>query len=203
MGIRDEHRARMYREIQRAALDLVERKGLHATTVADIAARVGVSERTVFRYYSTKLHALLPGQQGLVDALVAGGGLDTEAADTGAAGTDAAGALAELTDATREVFAREIERSDFRRVSRLMVREPELVQAVAAQERDLVTALSAALAGRGTVGRLQALVVAEVVITTWRVAWQAFAREELEGGAGDPLALFDATVRELRGLFTG
>ena len=198
MGIRDERRARMYREIQRAALDLVEQNGLQATTVADIAARVGVSERTVFRYYSSKLHALLPGQQGLVDALVTGGRPGTEAA-----GSDAAGALAELTAATREVFAREIERSDFRRVSRLMVREPELVQAVAAQERDLVTALSASLAGRGTMGHLQALVVAEVVITTWRVAWQAFAREQLEGGAGDPIALFDATVRELRGLFTG
>lgn len=193
MGIRDDHRARMLRDIQRAALDLVEQNGLDSTTVADIAARVGISERTVFRYYTSKVHALMPGQQGLIDALVA----------VESARSDPAGILADLLAASREVFASEVERRVFRRVSRLLIREPDLLQVVAQQERALVESLGAALQERGALGHLQSLVVAEVVTMAWRVAWKSFAREELEGRECDPLALFDDTVRELGGLFDG
>lgn len=190
MGIRDENRARMLREIQRAALDLVETNGVEATTVADIAARVGISERTVFRYYASKLDALMPGQQGLIDALVAVDG-DRD---------DPAGILADLLAVTRAEFALEVSRHDFRRISRLLTREPELVHAVSSQERGLVEALTSALSGNGGLRHLQALLVAEVVTATWRVTWQSFAREESEGRECDPLGLFDDTVRELRGL---
>lgn len=192
MGIRDDHRARMRTEIQRAALDLVEANGLDATTVADIAARVGISERTVFRYFASKMDALVPGQQGLIDALVA-----VDSASPGPAGI-----LDDLLAVCRTVFAHEVERHDFRRVARLMMREPDLVQAVVQQERELVASLSAVLTERGALRHLQSLLVAEVVTTAWRVAWQAFAREATEGRESDPLALFDEAVRELGGLFT-
>ncbi len=192
MGIREEHRARMLREIQRAALDLVEANGVEATTVAEIAARVGISERTVFRYYPTKLDALLPGQQGLIDALVAVGGNGAEPGEI----------FADLLAVVRAEFALEVERHDFRRISRLLTREPDLVHAVSQQERSLVAALTAALAANGALRHLQALLLAEVVTATWRVTWQAFAREESEGRECDPLALFDDTVRELGGLFS-
>lgn len=193
MGIRADHRARMLHQIQCATLDLVEQNGLDATTVGDIAARVGISERTVFRYYTSKVHALMPGQQGLIDALVA-----CETPYTSAAGT-----LDDLLAVCRDHFAREVEQRDFRRISRLMLREPELVRAVARQERSLVEALSAALVGRGALRHLQALLVAEVVTATWRVAWQSFARDQAHGLDSDPLALFDDTLRELGGLFPG
>lgn len=193
LGIREDHRARMLHEIQRAALDLVEQNGLNATTVADIAARVGVSERTVFRYYSTKVDALMPGQQGLIDALVA----------CESTHSTAAGILGDLLAVSREVFAHEVDQRDFRRISRLLFREPELVRAVAQQERSLVEALTSALVERGALRHLQALLVAEVVIATWRVAWRAFDRDEIDGAGSDPLALFDDTVRELGGLFRG
>ncbi|MEB8327162.1 TetR/AcrR family transcriptional regulator [Dietzia kunjamensis] len=193
MGVRDEHRARMLLEIQRAALDLVEENGLDATTVADIAARVGISERTVFRYYSSKIHALMPGQQGLIDALVT----------VESPRSDPAGILHDLLAASREVFAHEVERRVFRRVSRLLMREPDLLHAVAQQERVLVETLRTALTERGALPHLQAHLVAEVVTAAWRVAWQSFDREELEGRDRDPLSLFDETVRELGGLFPG
>lgn len=183
----------MLREIQDAALDLVEERGLVATTVGDIAARVGVSERTVFRYYASKDHALMPGQQGLIDALVA----------TESAHTTAAGILGDLLGVARELFAHEVEQRDFRRISRLMVQEPEMLRVVTRQERTLVERLRAVLIQRSGLSSLQAHLVAEVVTATWRTAWQSFAREEFDGLESDPLALFDETVRELAGLFPG
>jgi mycofactocin system transcriptional regulator len=41
-------------EVARAALDLFNRQGYDETTVSEIAAAVGVSRRTFFRYYDSK-----------------------------------------------------------------------------------------------------------------------------------------------------
>ena len=191
LGIREERRAQMLREIQGATLDLVEEKGLDATTIGDIAARVGISERTFFRYYSSKEHALMPGQQGLIDTL----------AGSESAHANAAGILGDLLAVCRGLFALEVEQSDFRRISRLLVREPEMMRVVARQERKLVDALSGALLRRGPLGPIPALLVAEVVTAAWRVAWQSFARKDFDGVDSDPLELFDETVRELGNLF--
>lgn len=46
------------REVARAALDLFARQGYEATTVDQIAAAVGVSRRTFFRYYDSKREAV-------------------------------------------------------------------------------------------------------------------------------------------------
>lgn len=181
----------MLREIQGATLDLVEEQGLDATTIGDIAARVGISERTVFRYYGSKEHALMPGQQSLIDTLVC----------SESAHAKASGILGDLLAVCRELFALEVAQSDFRRISRLMVREPEMLRIVARQERNLVEALSSALVQRGPLGPIQALLVAEVVTAAWRVAWQTFARQEFDGVESDPVELFDETVRELGSLF--
>lgn len=181
----------MLHEIQAATLDLVEEQGLVATTIGDIAARVGISERTVFRYYASKEHALMPGQQDLIERLVA----------NDSAPTSAPMILESLFEVCRELFALEVEQSDFRRISRLMVQEPELLQVATRQERKVVDALSAKLMERDGLGVIRALLIAEVVTTTWRVAWQTFARMEFDGVDSDPMSLFDETVREFGVLF--
>ncbi|RAX48192.1 hypothetical protein DQ353_16525 [Arthrobacter sp. AQ5-05] len=191
MGIREERRAQMRREIQGATLDLVEKQGLDATTVGDIAARVGISERTVFRYYASKEHALMPGQQSLIDTLVG----------SESAHSTSSGILRDLLAVCRDLFAQEVEQSDFRRISRLMVHEPAMTRVVVRQERKLVDALSAALVGRGQLESIQALLVAEVVTAAWRVAWQSFARNEVAGVDSDPVELFEKTICELGKLF--
>jgi len=183
----------MLREIQAATLDLVEEQGLDLTTIGHIAGRVGISERTFFRYYSSKEHALMPGQQGLIDALAASESTHASASEI----------LEDLLGVCRRFFALEVEQSDFRRISRLMVQEPEMLRVVMRQERNLVEALSAALVQRGPLGPIQALLVAEVVTVAWRVAWQTFARREFDGVGSDPVDLFDETVRELGMLFPG
>lgn len=181
----------MLHEIQGATLDLVEERGLETTTIGDIAARVGISDRTFFRYYSSKEHALMPAQQDLIDTLVANQSLHTSAS----------GILGDLLAVCRELFAQEVQHSDFRRISRLMVREPEMLRIATGQERNVVESLSVALARRGPLDSLQALLVAEVVTAVWRVAWQTFARQEFDGLRSDPVGLFDETVRELGELF--
>lgn len=181
----------MYRDIRDAALDLVEAQGLAATTIGHIASRVGISERTVFRYYASKEDALMPAQSGLVASMT----------EVKPAGVDAAGILADLVDAFRENFAFEVASGVFRRITRLLVKEPELMRFVARQERDLVEALGASLIELDQHPPARAMLLAEVATAVWRVAWQSFARDELAGITSSPMDHFDEAARELGQLF--
>jgi AcrR family transcriptional regulator len=60
----------MQGEIERTALRLFLDKGYDAVSIDDIAAAVGMSGRTFFRYYATKDEILRRFQAGLNDALV-------------------------------------------------------------------------------------------------------------------------------------
>ena len=53
-GVRD--------RLQRAALELFRERGYDRTTAAEIAARVGVTERTFFRYFPDKRETLFGGE---------------------------------------------------------------------------------------------------------------------------------------------
>jgi AcrR family transcriptional regulator len=60
---RDEHKRRTRRALRDAALKLFAAKGYDTTTADDIAAEVGVSVRTFFRYFPTKENVLFFGQR--------------------------------------------------------------------------------------------------------------------------------------------
>ncbi|MFC3452672.1 TetR/AcrR family transcriptional regulator [Amycolatopsis speibonae] len=53
-GIRERTRRAIQREIGEAALALFLERGYDNTTIADVAAAVGMSQRSVFRYFRTK-----------------------------------------------------------------------------------------------------------------------------------------------------
>nr|BFE39303.1 hypothetical protein GCM10017544_02590 [Microbacterium imperiale] len=53
-GLRERRRLETQRELSDAALELFEERGVHGTTVDDIARRAGTSQRTFFRYFPTK-----------------------------------------------------------------------------------------------------------------------------------------------------
>src|SRR5579871_3650185 len=53
-----------------AAMQLYGERGFDQTTVADIAARAGLTERTFFRYFADKREVLFSGSHNLQDFLV-------------------------------------------------------------------------------------------------------------------------------------
>lgn len=71
LTLRERRRLETVAEINSAALSLFESRGVDATTVADIAASAGVSQRTFFRYFETKELAALTEDIAYNDALEA------------------------------------------------------------------------------------------------------------------------------------
>ncbi|MDT0418068.1 helix-turn-helix domain-containing protein [Streptomyces sp. DSM 41982] len=57
--------------LERAALDLFTEQGYDRTTVAEIARRAGLTERSFYRWYTDKREALFGGGQELEELLVA------------------------------------------------------------------------------------------------------------------------------------
>jgi AcrR family transcriptional regulator len=55
----DARRERIQRQYERVALEMFAERGFHDVTMDDIAARLGVSARTLFRYFPTKEDILL------------------------------------------------------------------------------------------------------------------------------------------------
>ena len=56
--------------LEQAALELYRGRGFDQTTVAEIAARAGLTERTFFRYFADKREVLFWGQSALLDLFV-------------------------------------------------------------------------------------------------------------------------------------
>jgi AcrR family transcriptional regulator len=56
--------------LEQAALDLYTERGFDDTTVADIAERAGLTERTFFRYFADKREVLFGGQDELLELFV-------------------------------------------------------------------------------------------------------------------------------------
>src|SRR3954447_21336586 len=57
--------------LRQAAMELYSEKGFDATTVAEIAERAGLTERTFFRHFGDKREVLFAGSELLQDALLA------------------------------------------------------------------------------------------------------------------------------------
>jgi AcrR family transcriptional regulator len=56
--------------LEQAALELYQERGFEQTTVADIAGRAGLTERTFFRHFADKREVLFGGAGALNDLLV-------------------------------------------------------------------------------------------------------------------------------------
>ncbi|MFE5812398.1 TetR/AcrR family transcriptional regulator [Streptomyces sp. NPDC056479] len=156
--------------LAKAALDLYSERGYEQTTVAEIAGRAGLTERTYFRHYADKREVLFDGSGALQDLFVNAVAEAPESAvpiDAVAAGLAAVGM----------VFVDRIEHS--RRRQAVIVANAEL------QERELIklASLSAALADalrlRG-VGEPAASLTAEAGVAVFKVGferWIAAAEE--------------------------
>jgi AcrR family transcriptional regulator len=172
--------------LERAAMELYNQRGFESTTVAEIAERAGLTERTFFRYFADKREVLFAGAGVLQELLV------SKVADAPASLPPidvVATALAEVATALFE------ERREFARQRQVIIaanaelRERELIKLAS-----LASAVAGALRGRG-VSDPAASLAAEAGIAVFRIAFERWTSEPGER----PLAqLIQESVDELK-----
>jgi AcrR family transcriptional regulator len=161
--------------LERAAMELFLERGFEQTTVTEIAARAGLTQRTFFRHFADKREVLFGGSGALQELLLS----TLASAPASAAPIDAVAAALEAASAGLQ------ERREYSRQRQAVIAaNPEL------QERELIklATLSAALAEglrRRGVTDPAASLAAETGIAVFRIAierWQndAAQRDLLE-----------------------
>jgi AcrR family transcriptional regulator len=145
--------------LHEAALELYAQRGFENTTVAEIAKRAGLTERTFFRHFADKREVLFAAAGALQEALVstvANAPASLAPLDVVAAGLEAVGA--ELPD-----------RETARQRQTIIAANPELRERDLIKSASLSAALAEALRARGLRDPAAAL-TAEVGIAVFRVA---------------------------------
>ncbi len=175
--------------LAQAALTLYAERGFEQTTVAEIAARAGLTERTFFRHFADKREVLFYGMEMARD-LLAGAVADAPASAT------AMGAVGEALEALGAVLQENPERVRLRDAivsGNAELRERELIKLAA-----LASAAAGALRGRG-IPEPAASLAAETGVAVFKVA---FARWVSEAGQLDLPGIFRESMEELRGVLT-
>ena len=174
--------------LQEAALSLYSERGFDQTTVAQIAARAGLTERTFFRLFSDKREVLFGGSALLSERIVAGvagAPKSNGALDAVARGLDAAAAM--LGEFRRDLASQR---------QAVIAANPELRERELAKLGDYATAVAAALHERG-VAEPQATLAAEAGMTVLRLAIQQWVGKHEER---DLAEIMRDSVAELRDL---
>lgn len=148
--------------LAKAALELFGERGFEQTTVAEIAERAGLTERTFFRYYADKREVLFAGSPALEQLFV----------ETVARAPEPAGPLEALAvglDAVGESFA---DRRDFaRRRQPVIMANANLLERELIKLSSLANALAGALRGRGVAEPVASL-TAETGVAVFKVAFE-------------------------------
>lgn len=186
-GLRERRRRETAREIHEAAIACFEELGPAGATVALIAERAGVSSRTFFRYYSGKEQAVLPGQHALREALV---GMEDQPAGS---------AVTFLVQALGRVIANDPNSpQEHRRIGALMEAEPLLRAHVASEDDEIVRDVARRLVlSDPALDRDDARLIAELAMSSWRVAWTAWDRDGATGKYPTPLTRWEGARRSL------
>jgi AcrR family transcriptional regulator len=157
--------------LREAAMQLYAQRGFEATTVAEIAATAGLTERTFFRYFVDKREVLFAGSDQLQEAIV-GAVAAAPASDTPieavAAGLEVAGTFFNA------------ERRDYsRRRQAVIVANPELRERELVKLASLGSALAETLRRRG-VSDPAASLCAEAGMGVFRVAFERWVDKTVE-----------------------
>ena len=175
--------------LARAAFALYGERGFEETTVAEIAERAGLTERTFFRHFADKREVLFAGAgadalRELLVTTVAEAPDSASPIDAAAAGLEAAGALiqegGDLPRQRQAIIAASAE-----------LQERELIKLAS-----LASALADALRGRG-VEDPGASLTAETGIAVFRIAFERWVKETDEG---DLPRLIGESLDEMRAL---
>jgi AcrR family transcriptional regulator len=176
--------------LAKAAMELYAEQGFDQTTVAEIAARAGLTERTFFRHYADKREVLFYGMEMTLD-LLAGAVADAPASATP---LEAVGAALQ---AVGTALQQNPERARLRNAvvsANAELRERELIKLAS-----FAAAMSGALRDRG-VGEPAASLAAETGIAVFKVA---FARWMSESCQPDLPEILRESMADLRGVLTG
>jgi AcrR family transcriptional regulator len=153
--------------LEQAAMELYGERGFEQTTVAEIAARAGLTERTFFRHFADKREVLFGGAGSLQDLLVSTLSSTPDSAapiDAVAAAFESAGALLQ-------------ERREY-----ALLRQAIIAANVELQERELIklaslaSAMAGALRQRGVADPAASL-SAEAGTAVFKIAFERWVSE--------------------------
>jgi AcrR family transcriptional regulator len=173
--------------LAKAAMALYAEQGFEQTTVAQIAARAGLTERTFFRHFADKREVLFYGMEMLRDLLV------RAVADAPASATpmDAVSAAFQAAGAMLQENPERVRLRDAIVSANAELRERELIKLAA-----LASAVAGALRDRG-VPEPAASLAAETGVAVFKVA---FARWVSEPGQPDLPGIVRESMAEMRGV---
>lgn len=154
--------------LREAALELFEEHGFEQTTVAEIAARAGLTERTFFRHFTDKREVLFRGSEGLRDTLVA-------AIDAAPAQASPLAAVTAALDAAGAVFIPELAR----RRQAVILANPELQERELIKLASLADALAEALRRRG-VSHSAAGLAAQTGMAIFRITFERWVTDPIQ-----------------------
>ena len=159
-------------------MELYASQGFDATTVAEIAARAGLTERTFFRHFADKREVLFGGA-GVLEGLLVRGTKEAPA-DLG----PVSAITFALAEAAGEIFTGE-RRSFARHRQAIIAAHPDLRERELIKMASLTSALAGALRDRG-VAEPGASLGAEAGVAVFKVSFERWV-----SGPGDrPLADF-------------
>jgi AcrR family transcriptional regulator len=179
--------------LEQAAMELYSERGFEQTTVADIAKRAGLTERTFFRHFADKREVLFWGAGSLQEFLVSA---VAGAPDSAAPIDVVAGAL----EGTAAFFE---ERRDYSRR-----RQAVIAANTGLQERELIklstlaSAMAEALRQRG-VADAAASLTAEAGVAVFKVAFERWVSETSGTSDRGFAQLIRESLDELRAVTAG
>lgn len=150
--------------LEQAALELYGEHGFEQTTVAEIAKRAGLTERTFFRHFADKREVLFAGSSSLRDILV-------NAVSEAPASTTPIDAIIGALEAAGTLMQERRDHSQQRQA--VINANPELQERELVKLATLASAIAEALTQRG-VPALTASVTAEAGIAVFKVAFEAW-----------------------------
>ena len=154
--------------LQQAALELYTERGFEQTTVAEIAERAGLTERTFFRHFTDKREVLFDRSNALLELFI------TSSQDAPADATPMEAVTAALLSAADTFESRRAWSTE---------RQKVIVANTSLQERELIKmaglgiALAAVLRGRG-VAEPDASLAAEAGVAVFRVTFERWVADD-------------------------
>jgi AcrR family transcriptional regulator len=178
--------------LAKAAMALYAEQGFEQTTVAEIAARAGLTERTFFRHFADKREVLFYGMEMMRDLLV------RAVADAPATATamDAVGAAFEAAGAMLQENPERVRLRDAIVSANAELRERELIKLAA-----FAAAVAGALRDRG-IPEPTASLAAETGVAVFKVAFARWTSDPAQPDLPDLPAILRHLMNDLTALLS-